>query len=109
MAQAHEVWCGAHKDLLIILVVNVNTERNRPTLERGIDNGTMKVNVTMKVNGKLVLRTNVNVYNNECKWYYETRTTKWDYRKKMVLRDYMTRLVPLTGIFTLAGLVTLTG
>jgi hypothetical protein len=109
MAQAHEVWCGAHKDLLSILVVNVNTERNRPALERGIDDGTMKVNVTMKVNSKLVLRTNVNVYNNECKWDYETRTTKWDYRKKMVLRDYMTRLVPLTGLFTLAELVTLTG
>jgi len=36
-------------------------------------------------------------------------TTKWDYRNKMVLRDYATGLVPLTGLFTLAGLVTLTG
>jgi hypothetical protein len=71
MAQAHEAWCGARRALLSILVVNVNTQRNRPALERGIDDGTTKVNVTMKVNGKLVLRTNVNVYNNECKWDYE--------------------------------------
>ena len=38
-------------------MVNVNTSRNIPALERGIDDGTTKVNVTMKVNGKLVLRT----------------------------------------------------
>lgn len=101
MAQAHEVWCGARPALLTILVVN--TQGNRPALERGIDDG------TTKVNGKMVLRTHVTVYNNECEWDYETGTTKWDYRKKMVLRDYTTVLVPLTGLFTLAGLVPLTG